>query len=89
MTESEIAERVRSFLSERVRGAAEVSGDDNLFELGLVNSLFAMQLVNFVENEFGCVVEDDDLSIENFQSVNAITGLIARKSGSVALKLAQ
>ena len=84
--DSPIAERVRAFLNERVRGAAQVSGDDNLFELGLVNSLFAMQLVNFVEKEFGLVVEDDDLSIENFQSVNAITGLIARKSGPVALK---
>lgn len=84
--ESQIVECVRAFLGERVRGVAQISGDDNLFELGLVNSLFAMQLVNFVEKEFGFVVEDDDLSIENFQSVNAITGLIMRKSETVARK---
>ncbi len=82
--ELQIAARVRSFLNERVLGVAQLSGDDNLFELGLVNSLFGMQLVNFVEKEFGLVVEDDDLSIENFQSINAISGLIARKCGSAA-----
>lgn len=86
--ESPIAGRVRAFLSERVQGADKISSDDNLFELGLVNSLFAMQLVNFVEKEFGFAVEDDDLSIENFQSVDAITNLIMRKSETVALKLA-
>lgn len=76
-----IAEGVRAFLNERVRGAENVSDDDNLFELGLVNSLFAMQLVNFVEKEFDMVVEDDDLTIENFQSVSAIVCLVARKTG--------
>jgi len=77
---SSITESVRDFLKDRVRGAENVSGDENLFELGLVNSLFAMQLVNFVEKEFGVVVEDDDLTIEHFQSINAIADLVARKT---------
>lgn len=79
---AKIVDGIRSFLTERVRGTENVSGDENLFELGLVNSLFAMQLVNFVEKEFGVVVEDDDLTIEHFQSINAIASLIDRKTGS-------
>jgi methoxymalonate biosynthesis acyl carrier protein len=41
--------------------------------------MFAMQLVMFVEKEFGIIVEDEDLDIDNFRSVNAIAGLVERK----------
>ena len=30
----------------------EFSDNDNIFELGLVNSLFAMKLINYVKEEF-------------------------------------
>ena len=50
--------------------------------MGFVNSLFAMQLVLFVENHFGVAVEDDDLDIDNFKSINAIASLIERKTAT-------
>jgi methoxymalonate biosynthesis acyl carrier protein len=80
MSADEIKNCVREFLVEHIRKAREVSDDDNLFEMGLANSLFAMQLVNFVEKEYGLVIEDEDLSIDNFHSVNAIVALILRKT---------
>lgn len=58
---------------------SKVKDDDNIFELGLVNSLFAVQLVNFIEQEFDVVVDNDDLDIQNFKSVNAISALINSK----------
>lgn len=45
----------------------------------MVNSLFAMQLVLFVEKEFGFKVENEDLDYENFKSLDAIHGFIQRK----------
>ena len=54
--------------------------DEDLFASGLVNSLFAMQLVLFVEKEFSIKVENQDLDIANFKSVNAITGFIQSKT---------
>lgn len=75
--------RVREFLARFLRNH-ELGDDENIFALGFVNSLFAMQLVMFVEKEFGVAVENEDLDLENFQTVNAIAGLVARKRGVAA-----
>jgi acyl carrier protein len=83
MTEQEIKQRVREFLSRYLR-QHELRDDEDIFGTGFVNSLFAMQLVMFVEKEFGIAVESDDLDLENFRSVDAITGLVCRKQGSAA-----
>jgi acyl carrier protein len=72
--------RIRAFLQEQMKGRT-FADDDNYFKQGFVNSLFAMQLVLFVEKEFGITVDDDDLSIDNFNSVNAIDRLVSRKKG--------
>jgi methoxymalonate biosynthesis acyl carrier protein len=56
-----------------------VQDTDDLFERGYVNSLFAMQLVTFVEQAFGIVAEHDDLDIRNFCSVEAITTFVESK----------
>jgi acyl carrier protein len=58
--------------------------DDDIFALGFVNSLFAMQLVLFVESEFGITVENEDLDIDNFRTIHAIVSLIERKSSAAA-----
>jgi len=52
---------------------------DNIFELGFVNSMFAMKLLNFVEKEFNTKVEPQDMSLDNFSSVDNIMKLIERK----------
>lgn len=48
--------------------------------MGFINSLFAMQLVLFVEKEFNVSVENDELDVHNFRSVLAITDLVQRKA---------
>ncbi|HZB94415.1 MAG TPA: phosphopantetheine-binding protein [Herpetosiphonaceae bacterium] len=57
----------------------DVQDDDDIFALGFVNSLFAMQLVLFVEQNFGIVVENEDLNIDNFRTINAIARFIDQK----------
>jgi len=74
----DIKEIIRTFIQSSTRET--VSHDDvNLFEAGLVNSLFAIQLVAFVEKQFGVEVTPDDLDIEHFKSLNAMTAFVARK----------
>jgi len=53
--------------------------DDNIFDLGFVDSPFAIQLVCFIEEEFKIKVGDDDLNIDNFTSVNRITEFVRKK----------
>jgi acyl carrier protein len=38
-----------------------------------------MKLVNYIEEDFGIQVENDDLEITNFSSVNRITEFIESK----------
>jgi methoxymalonate biosynthesis acyl carrier protein len=69
--------RVRAFIV-RVVGD-NLQDDQDLF--GLKDSLFAMELLAFVEDAFKIRVNPEDLSIHNFRSVNAICALIERKLG--------
>ncbi len=70
---------IRAFLSRFFR-TSELTDDADIFALGLVNSLFAMQLVLFIEQKFKVTIESDDLEIENFRTINAIAHLLERKN---------
>lgn len=72
--------KIRAFLS-RFFQTAELTEDDDIFALGFINSLFALQLVTWVEKEFKIQIEDEDLEIENFNTMGAIANLVARKNG--------
>jgi methoxymalonate biosynthesis acyl carrier protein len=78
MTSAEIETKLRRFLAKYFR-KHELQNDEDMFALGFVNSLFAMQLVMFLEKEFGIRIETKDLDIENFRSINNIIKLIETK----------
>ena len=73
-----IEQTIRRFLSGSIN-IPELKDDDNLFDMGIVNSLFAVQLMTFIEKTFSLEVEMDDLDIENFKSLNAATTFVIRK----------
>ena len=75
--------KIKGFLAQYFR-SRELRDDEDIFALGFVNSLLAMQLVNFVEKEFGVTIEDDDLDFENFRTIDNIDGLIEGKISSGA-----
>ena len=78
--EKEIKETVRSFILSSIN-LSDVKDDDNLFESGIVNSLFAVQLMTYIEKTFAIEVGMDDLDIENFKSLNATTAFVLKKNG--------
>jgi methoxymalonate biosynthesis acyl carrier protein len=57
----------------------DVGDDDDIFELGVVSSLFALQLVDFIEGAFQIVVDNEDLELGNFRSVTAMSEFVASK----------
>ena len=79
----DIKQKTRTFLARSLQNH-DLRDDDDIFALGFVNSLLAMQLVAFVEKEFGITVEDQDLDLDNFRTVNAIARLVERKGGAAA-----
>ena len=82
MSLEENREKIRAFMNKFFK-RPDLKDDDNIFAMGFVNSLFAMQLVMFLEKEFAIKVGNKDLDLKNFNSVNAITDLIVRKRAEV------
>jgi acyl carrier protein len=77
----DIKETVKSFLQKKIGDDKTFTYDDDIFKLGLVNSLFALELVVFLENSFGITVENEDLNLENFNKISNIEQFINRKKG--------
>jgi acyl carrier protein len=73
---------IRGWLKENVTGSREVSDDYPLIENGVLTSLQTVELVMFMEERFGIVVEDEELDEENFGSVEAIASLVESKTAA-------
>ena len=71
---------VREWLQENVTGGREVPDDEPLIENGVLTSLQTIELVTFLEERFGIVVEDDEFDEENFGSVEAVAKLVESKA---------
>ncbi len=52
--------------------------DASFLEEGIVDSVGIMELVTFVEDNFGFSVNDEDLTPDNFDSVAKLTDYIER-----------
>ncbi|MGC5775206.1 acyl carrier protein [Paenibacillus pabuli] len=79
----EAAKKIRDFITKNLvvyEESTQFENDDNIFEKGFVNSLFAMHLITYLEQEFGLVIDGDDLDINNFNTVNNIISFIKTKS---------
>lgn len=55
---------------------ANLSENDDLLSAGIIDSLGILQLVAFIDEQFGIQVPDEDVVIENFQSVNALASYL-------------
>ena len=71
---------MRGWLQENVTGSREVPDDYPLIENGVLTSLQTVELVMFMEDRFGIMVEDEELNEENFGSIRAIAELVASKT---------
>lgn len=75
-------QQLRAFINENISFTHEgttLSDDDNYFELRFVNSLFAMRLVDFVEQTFGIEITNEDLDLQYFSTINELQALVSRK----------
>ncbi|MFI9504583.1 acyl carrier protein [Nocardia sp. NPDC052566] len=59
----------------------QLRDDQDIFDSGYVNSLFAMELVMFIEQRVGARIPNDELSLDNFRTVDAMLALVARLTG--------
>jgi acyl carrier protein len=50
--------------------------NDDLLSAGIIDSLGVLQLVAFIEEQFNIQMPDEDVVLENFQSVNSLANYL-------------
>ena len=68
-------ERIFQFFVEKKK-ADGLTYETELLKSKHINSLFALQIVMFVEREFKIKLSKKEISVENFHSINAIAALV-------------
>jgi len=56
----------------------------SFLENGIIDSMNVMELIMFVEENFGLAVADEDIVPDNFDSVSKIAAYVRRKTGQPA-----
>ncbi len=82
---TEVRESLTRFVTAELIGAGddvELSADENLLLSGKVDSFGMMRLVAFIDEQFGFAVPPEDVTIENFMSINTIANYVEPKCGS-------
>ena len=60
----------------------QVEPHEAIISSQLLDSIAAVQLIDFIERSFAVFVDDEDLVLANFDSVDAIVALVRTKSGA-------
>lgn len=56
-----------------------LNSDDELFTLGIIDSLGVMKLIGFIEQEYNTDVPFHEITIENFSTVDKIVAYLSKK----------
>ncbi len=77
---STIAERIRWFLIQQFPATRNVGNEEPLLKNGLIDSLGILEVVTFLERQFGFTVTDEELLPENFESIHSLSNFVQLKT---------
>jgi acyl carrier protein len=86
-SESEIIARVRNFIQENflyMHSGFQLADDDRLLEKGVMDSMSIVEMITFVESEFGIQAMEDEVSEANFGSLSGIARYVSGKRSVLA-----
>ena len=75
-------EKIRAFIQSNLNvfdTEVVFTDEDNIFRRGFVNSLFAVQLISYLEKEFSIKIANREMNIANFNSVDKMVEFVERK----------
>jgi acyl carrier protein len=82
MTRRDLEQELRRFVSGLVNGrAGTIRKNTPLFENGLIDSIRILDLIAFIEASIGARIPDQAIRLENFRSIEAISGAFAEDAG--------
>ena len=74
-------DKIRSFIVENFLFGKDngLEDDTSFLEEGIIDSTGVLELVSFLEEEYGIAVEDEELVPENLDSINNVIAYLERK----------
>ena len=81
-TDTKVREEIRAFIEDNflyLRPDLQLGDADPLLELGVVDSLGFVELVEEVQSRYDVAVADTEITEENFGSIVAIASFVERK----------
>lgn len=76
VTAEDVEKALLDHLADRL--GTSVAGDQDIFEAGLVTSMFAMELVVHLERTYGIAVAGPELRLDNFRTPRNMAALVIR-----------
>ncbi|MEX0827502.1 MAG: acyl carrier protein [Haliea sp.] len=64
------------------QASGEFAEQDSLLEAGVIDSMTMVDLIVHLEKRYGISIDEDDMTPENFDSIEAIVAYVIRKQGS-------
>ena len=73
---------LKGFVVEDLAMGRQVDETTNLLAEGVIDSIKLLRLVSFIEETYGITVPDEDMTVDNFHSLETIASFIARQSAT-------
>lgn len=74
-------DKVRAFVTSNfyVADPAKLQDSESLLDSGIIDSTGVLEVIGFIEDNFGVTVEDHEMLPENLDSIERIASFIQRK----------
>jgi acyl carrier protein len=78
-----VKEKVRAFVTTNfyVADPSALADDASLLDRGIIDSTGVLEIIMFLEENFGLTVLDSEMVPENLDSIESIASYVARKRG--------
>jgi acyl carrier protein len=86
-SQSEIIMRVRAFVQENflyMHSNFQLGDNDRLLEKGVIDSMSIVEMISFIEQEFGVHAMEEEISDANFGSLSGIARFVSQKQSALA-----
>ena len=80
LTAVDVKNKVKDYILKSTLANVDHLEDDTLiFETGLLDSMGLLFLIEFLKEEFKVETQDEELVVENFESINSIVAFVESK----------
>ena len=76
---------IKAFINSEILGEdfdVQLTDDTHLIDAGIIDSMGIMKLLTYLEDTFSIKIDGDDLVPENFESIDAICGLVSEAAAA-------